>query len=298
MDAPEPRKSWSSNPRPAWIARRAPRSSTRSRPPRPPRAAGRFTCASRARSPATARRPRSPDEVGAPPGTAPSTATTAPRSRRPSASGRRSCSTRSRALAHHAPDRPRLPSPGARAPSRKALAGSRALPRAPPRGASARGRRRGVRDGWHRDRHGRRRPQFRGLRGRRGLVPAPGLGLGRTFTENPPHRERRGCHRRRPLRRMQADPRKLPRSQGNPNRPVRRRGRRVHPRPERVRHPTSPAMPSGTFPLFALGPSLDLRGELGNELSALVRLVGEWNVLRETSSEPSVTRPCSSAARR
>jgi hypothetical protein len=52
---------------------------------------------------------------------------------------------------------------------------------------------------------------------------------------------------------------------------------------------TSPAMPSGTFPLFALGPSLDLRGELGSELSALVRVVGEWNVLRETSSEPSVT---------
>jgi hypothetical protein len=40
--------------------------------------------------------------------------------------------------------------------------------------------------------------------------------------------------------------------------------------------------------LFALGPSVDLRGELGSELSVLVRGVAEWNVLRSPAANATV----------
>jgi len=47
--------------------------------------------------------------------------------------------------------------------------------------------------------------------------------------------------------------------------------------------------PSATLPLFALGPSVDLRGELGNELSVLVRGVAEWNIVRTSADNGTVT---------
>jgi len=43
-----------------------------------------------------------------------------------------------------------------------------------------------------------------------------------------------------------------------------------------------------TMGLFALGPSIDLRGELGSELSVLVRGVAEWNVLRSPAANATV----------
>ena len=54
--------------------------------------------------------------------------------------------------------------------------------------------------------------------------------------------------------------------------------------------------PGVTLPLFAIGPSVDLRGELGNELSVLVRGVVEWNVVRGSAERRKRDPPpCSSA---
>jgi hypothetical protein len=47
--------------------------------------------------------------------------------------------------------------------------------------------------------------------------------------------------------------------------------------------------PGATIPLLGIGPSIDLRGELGNELSVLVRGVVEWNVFSASADGATVT---------
>ena len=44
-----------------------------------------------------------------------------------------------------------------------------------------------------------------------------------------------------------------------------------------------------TLGLFAVGPSIDLRGELGNELSVLVRGVAELNILSNSAANGTVS---------
>jgi hypothetical protein len=49
------------------------------------------------------------------------------------------------------------------------------------------------------------------------------------------------------------------------------------------------AEPAVTLGLFAVGPSIDLRGELGNELSVLVRGVAELNILSNSEANGTVS---------
>jgi hypothetical protein len=51
----------------------------------------------------------------------------------------------------------------------------------------------------------------------------------------------------------------------------------------------APGLTGRTLPLFALGPGISLRGELGSDLSAELRGYAGWNVVRQSFVDASGT---------